>query len=119
MSTPLYKIRFIPPTPKDRIDTLARLEIIWLPDAGDWYGSKITGIMIKNRNPSPFAPPEPFVVFPSRYGRGKRVGNPYIEPESNDQGHSTWRLREVLLGTYRAWADDQRAAHQMATRTTA
>lgn len=119
MTAPLYKIRLIPPTPKDRIDTLARIEIVWLPEAGAWYGTKITGIMIKNAATDPSVqPPQPFVMFPSRWGRGKVVGS-YIEPEDNEQGYSTRRLQDMLLQTYKAWADERRARLQAPSQASA
>lgn len=102
-----YKLRFHLPSPKDRQDTLARVDIVFTPEAGALYGMRFSGIIVKE-SAHRYAPSQPYIYYPSRFVGG-RLLRPYLEAELNEQGASSDRLTQTILATYAEWRGDQKA----------
>ena len=110
MVTPMsaYKLRFHLPGPRDRQDTLARVDIVFTPEAGALYGMRFGGIIVKEAARHRYEPSQPWVYYPSRFTGGK-VSRPYLEAEPNAEGQSSDRLTQTILATYNDWVVDQKA----------
>ena len=101
-----YKLRFHLPGYRDRQDTLARVDIVFTQEAGALYGTRLSGIIVKESAPSRFEPSKPYVYYPSRF-TGGRIARPYLEAEPTEQGESTDRLTQTILATFAAWVREQ------------
>lgn len=103
-----YKLRFHLPSPRDRQDTLARVDIVFTPEAGALFGMRFSGLIVKEAARSRHEPSQPWVYYPSRFTGGK-VARPYLEAEPNAEGQSSDRLTQTIIATYLEWVGDQKA----------